>query len=66
MKSKVKCDWIIAYDGSHGRNAYAVECKRCGVMQRFVTPISLDVYLAAIRAFQNIHANCKLEKVETT
>lgn len=52
-------DWIICYDATHGDDAYAVECKRCGTKQRFAIPVNLDMWLAAAKVFQKQHRKCK-------
>jgi uncharacterized membrane protein YqiK len=49
----------VAHDGTQGRDAYAIECKRCGAVQRFATPIAISVWCAAARAFERQHATCK-------
>ena len=60
MKTKEKTgDWIIAHDGTKGADAYMTECLRCGNMQRFTLPISVDVYVAAATEFVRIHSKCK-------
>lgn len=51
--------WIIAHDGTQGKDAYAMECLRCGEKQRFATPISITVYCAAAKAFEKQHARCR-------
>ena len=58
MKSTPPHDWIIAADGSHGADSYALFCRRCGETQRVVTPIAIDVYVAMAKAFGKIHARC--------
>lgn len=52
-------DWIIAHDATHGQDAYAMECLRCGTKQRFACPIDLEIYLAASKVFQRQHGTCK-------
>ena len=51
--------WIIVHDGTRDKDAYAMECLRCGQKQRFATPINVTVYCAAGKAFEKIHAKCK-------
>lgn len=59
-------DWIICHDSSKGDDAYAMECLRCGYKQRFATPISIEVYIAAGKAFQKQHAKCRALPILTT
>ena len=56
MKSR---PWIVTHDGTKGRDAYAMECQRCGTIERFATPIAIDIWCAAARVFERQHANCK-------
>lgn len=56
MKSK---SWIVAHDGTQGRDAYAMECQRCGTVQRFAVPIEISVWCAAAKAFEREHATCR-------
>jgi hypothetical protein len=51
-------DWIVANDATHGADAYAMECRRCGAKQRFVLPIAISVWCAAAKAFERQHATC--------
>lgn len=59
---KKETPWIIAYDGTKGADAYALECLRCGAKQRFVIPINVDVWVAAGMAFRKIHRKCREQK----
>jgi hypothetical protein len=52
-------DWIIAHDATKGRDAYMLECLRCGGVQRFALPISISIYCAAAKVFQQEHAHCQ-------
>lgn len=65
-RDDINRDWIVCRivcrDGTHGEDAYAVECKRCGAKQRFALPISISVYVAAAIAFGRQHAHCKPKK----
>lgn len=56
-------DWIISHDGTQGELAYAMECKRCGDIQKVAVPINLDVYLAMAAKYMQLHATCK-ERIE--
>ncbi len=55
----VSRSWIVAHDGTKGRDAYAMECRRCGTIQRFATPIAIEIWCAAARVFARQHKNCK-------
>lgn len=50
---------VVCHDATRGLDAYAVECLRCGEKQRFVVPIRVDVYVAAVKAFERSHRGCK-------
>lgn len=56
-------DWIKAHTGeAHGPQddmAYAMECTRCGDIQKVTTPIAIDCYLAMAKAFIKLHRGCK-------
>ena len=52
-------DWIIAHDATKGRDAYMMECLRCGGVQRFALPISVFIYCAAAKVFQQEHVHCQ-------
>lgn len=54
-----RCDWVIAHDGTHGRNAYALECQRCGTIQQCTVPISVSVWCASANTFRWQHQKCK-------
>ncbi len=51
--------WIFARDGRGGALAYALECRRCGVVQRVVLPIEISVWCAMAKAFERSHAQCR-------
>jgi hypothetical protein len=51
-------DWIVAHDSTKGEDAYAIECLRCVTKQRFVLPISVFVWSAAVKAFERMHSKC--------
>lgn len=56
MKSK---PWIVTHDGTGKRsNAMMLECRRCGAIRRFATPIALDVWTAAAKQFERHHSTC--------
>jgi len=52
-------DWIVAHDGTKGEMAYALECRRCGAIQKVVLPISVNCYVALARAFAREHRQCR-------
>mgnify|MGYP001352841169 CR=1 FL=1 len=56
-------DWIVAHDGTGGDLAYALECKRCGAVQKVATPIILNLWCAMAKQFEKDHRGCR-EKVE--
>ncbi len=60
----MKTPWIIAHDATKGDMAYALECTRCGVVQKIATPISIDCWLAMSKAFAKGHRRCKQTKGE--
>ena len=62
-RRRKSCDWIVCHDGSHGKDAYALECRRCGAIQRVATPISVDCYVAMAKAFERMHRTCKDRRV---
>ncbi len=51
--------WIIIHDATCGEMAYAIECRRCGAVQRVATPITVDCYVALSKAFGKTHERCK-------
>ncbi len=51
--------WIIAHDATQGDDAYAVECTRCGIIQRVALPITIDCYVALAKAFGKSHRYCR-------
>lgn len=53
-------DWIVCHDATCGELAYALECRRCGIVQRIATPISITCYAAMARAFEREHSRCKV------
>ena len=59
MGCKPKQPWIIAHDAAQGEDAYALECLHCGDKQRFRTPLSVQIWLAASKVFQRQHARCE-------
>jgi len=54
--------WIIAYDSTQGEKALALECLRCGYLQRFSLPIQISVWCAAAKAFEDHHKDCEERK----
>jgi len=51
--------WVVAHDATAGNLAYAMECLRCGTIQRVVTPMSVNCYVALGKAFDREHRGCK-------
>ena len=60
----MKTDWIIYYDATQGDLAYAMECLRCGTIQRVVLSIDFRLYEAMGKAFLRIHKECRERKSE--
>lgn len=58
-RRRKSCDWVFCHDGTGGKNAYALECRRCGTIQQIATPISVDCYVAMGKAFERMHRTCK-------
>jgi len=58
-KAQLKPDWIVCHDARQGEMAYAMECLHCGQVQKFATPIELNVYAAAAKAFVAGHRACQ-------
>ena len=57
-------DWIVCHDSTHGELACALECRRCGTIQRVVVPMEVDVYVALGKAFERIHRHCRPRAAE--
>jgi hypothetical protein len=57
-------DWIVANDATAGRDAYSLECKRCGTIQRFTVPIAVWVWCKAAKAFERQHAKFQPPRCE--
>lgn len=52
--------WIIAHDGTKGRDAYALECLRCGTVRRFdYNPIPVLAWCTQAKTFSRKHEKCK-------
>lgn len=51
--------WVIVHGATKGDKAYALECRRCGGIQRVVLPMSMSIYLAMGKEFIKIHRDCK-------
>jgi len=56
--------WVVCYDGTKGRDAYAIQCRRCGTIQRVALPISVKCYVSLGRAFAAEHAHCKPQEAQ--
>jgi rubredoxin len=54
--------WIIAHTPTQGANALAMECRRCGYVQKFSLPIHVSVWCAAAKAFEKLHKDCQERK----
>lgn len=54
-----RTDWIVCHDGTQGTMAYAMECTRCGEIQKVALPITVNRYVAMARVFERDHARCK-------
>jgi hypothetical protein len=50
-------DWVDVLT-VEGTDNGAAHCRRCGETQRFVLPMSVTVYCAALNAFERLHASC--------
>ena len=55
-------DWVIIHDGTKGDMAYALECKRCGMVQKVAVPIIADCYLAMAKVFLKSHRRCRQQE----
>ena len=67
-----RADHVVAHDGSRrppnlppgvadpvtGR-FFGFECRNCGAFQAMATPVDVDVYVAAARAYTKSHARCR-------
>ncbi len=60
----MNCPWIVCHDGTGGDLAYALECLRCGNIQRVATPISIDCWVAMGKAYAKQHRHCKAKGEE--
>ncbi len=52
-------DWVITHDATQGDMAYAMECLRCGDIQRVPVPIQMPLWLAMAEAFTKLHSKCQ-------
>ena len=59
MTNLESCTWIVCHDATQGRMAYAMECQRCGAIQRVAVPFNIRCYVAMADEFQKIHSQCK-------
>jgi len=56
----MRYSWIVIHDGSRpGKTAGQQECLRCGESYRMALPVSLNVFIAAGKAFTADHRGCK-------
>lgn len=60
---RTRCDWVVTHDGTQGPLAYAMECLRCGIIQKVAVPISVDCYVAMAQAFLRSHRGCREDRV---
>ncbi len=51
--------WLIIHDATCGDLAYAMDCTRCGAIQKVATPITIDCFVALSKAFGKMHKRCK-------
>jgi hypothetical protein len=51
--------WVVCHDGADRQAPYAMECLRCGAIQRVALPISIPCYVAMGRAFERMHSRCR-------
>jgi hypothetical protein len=58
-----ECDWIEVLT-VEGPDNGAAHCQRCGETQRFVLPMAITVYCAALNAFEKAHAHCQSRESE--
>jgi len=55
----VKQNWIVWHDATQGEMAYAMECLRCGDIQKVATPINVDCLCAMMKAYAKNHRSCR-------
>jgi hypothetical protein len=53
----IDAPWIVAND-ANGPDPYMLQCLRCGARQRFALPVTVDYFVAAVKAFQRKHEIC--------
>lgn len=58
-QGRYEVDWVVGHGCDEGDLAYAMECQRCGVIQRVRTPLFVDGYVAMANAFIEQHSTCK-------
>ena len=54
-------DWIVMHDGTKGEMAYALECLRCGTIQKPPSgqPLPVDYWCKVAKGFERYHLRCK-------
>ncbi len=59
-RPRLETEWIRCHSGDapHGM-AMALECQRCGEIQKVVLPMAADLWIALAKAFRQIHRQCK-------
>jgi len=55
-------DWILFRDATQGDLSYAMECRRCGEVQKVISPIPISVYYAMGKAFARVHSRCRVRQ----
>jgi len=50
---------VFTYDSTQGADALALHCLDCGALQRMAAPVAIQVWCAAARAFEKLHAGCQ-------
>ena len=55
-------EWIVAHDGTHGADAYALECTRCGTVERCDLPMGLNDWVGRMKRFSLLHRDCEEAK----
>ena len=52
-------EWIVAHDGTHGADAYALECTRCGTVKQYTLPMPVTEWVEMMRQFSLMHRECE-------
>ena len=59
-------DWIVTHDGTGGELAYALECRRCGAIQKVAVPIYINLWRGMAKVFERDHRLCRESGVKET